>query len=500
VRRPTKWAVPLGLAGIAGIVLRVWTYRATFGTPNGDEAVVGLMTRHITHGDVPAFYWGQAYGGSQEAVLTAPLFVVAGSSWLALRVIPILLSAVTALLVWRVGRRTIGEPAAAVAAALFWIWPPFVVFQLTHQQGFYASNVFYCSLLLLLALRVVEQPTRSRVGVFGLVSGLAFWQTAQIVPVLAGIIAWTIWKQPRSLRNLWVAAPLAALGALPWIVWNANHHWESLAQPSYGDKLHSLRLLASPVLPMMAGLRAPFSAELLLPAPLTYLIYLSLIALFVYGAVKAGRTNASLLYVVTLVFPVIYVISPKTSWAVGTPRFISVLAPVLVLLLAQVARSYVPAVALLAVALAVSVVTLQRMDDWFRSEPAHVTQAQGLGPRHAVQWVPRDLSPLVRTLDSLGLHDVYTDYWLAYRLDFDSKERITAVESNASALMFERGQAIPLDHGDVRRPQYERKVRRARHGFVFYRQTVDSVPYLGALERHGYRRHAAGEYVVYAPR
>jgi hypothetical protein len=493
-----RWWITFAAAGLVGIGLRIWAYRATLGTPNADEAVVGLMARHMIHGEFPTFYWGQAYGGSQEAFLTVPLFAVAGSSWLALRIVPILLNAVAAVLVWRVGRRTFGEPAASVAAALFWIWPPFLVYQLTHQNGFYASNVVYCSLLLLFALRVVERPSASRVGLLGLVIGLAFWQTAQIVPVLGGVIAWTLWKQPRSLRRLWVALPAAALGALPWIVWNARHDWGSLDMPQYGDRLHSLRLLASPVLPMMVGLRAPFSAQLLLPKILTFAVYVGLIALFAYGLIRARRTNASLLYFVALVFPVIYVISPKTSWSVSSPRFIVVLTPVLALLIAQLGSTYARAVALLAVAGVISVVTLHRMDDWFRAKPPPVAQVGGLGPRHIVQLIPRDLSPLIRTLDRIGLDRVYTDYWLAYRLDFDTRERITAVESNFSSVRFERGQAFPVGQHNIRRPEYDRKVRRARHGFVFYRQTVDSVPYPHALEQHGYRRIPAGRYVVYA--
>jgi hypothetical protein len=500
-RRPEflPWGVSLALIGIAGITLRIWTYRSTLGVPNADEAVVGLMARHVLDGELTTFYWGQAYGGSQEALLTAPLFLISGSSWLALRMIPIALSAVATLLVWRVGRRTIGEPAAVVAAGVFWIWPPFVLYQLVHQQGFYASNVVYCALLLLLALRLVERPDYTRVGLFGLVLGLAFWQTAQIVPVAAGVIGWTIWKQARRVRQLWVAVPFAILGALPWLIWNARHGWESLDMPNYGDKARSLRLLVSPVLPMMVGLRAPFSAELLLPAALTYLAYVGLVAAFAYGAFKARHRSSSILYVVVAVFPFVYVISPKTVYALGTPRFILVLAPVLALLFAQMATRYLRAAAILALALVVSVVTLHRMDEWFRSQPGQTTNAKGLGPRHAVQWVPRDLGPLVSALDTLGLDHVYADYWLAYRLDFDTRERIVAVENRFEDLTFEHGSVTPSSQPNVRYRPYDREVRRARHGFVFYRQTVGSVPIIARLEQHGYRRHVVGSYIVYAP-
>jgi hypothetical protein len=34
---------------------------------NSDEAVVGLMARHILDGKRPVFYYGQAYMGSLDA-------------------------------------------------------------------------------------------------------------------------------------------------------------------------------------------------------------------------------------------------------------------------------------------------------------------------------------------------------------------------------------------------------------------------------------------------
>jgi Dolichyl-phosphate-mannose-protein mannosyltransferase len=497
---PSRWGVLFGLAALTGLVLRVWAYRSVSGTPNADEAVVGLMARHAVDGEFTTFYWGQAYGGTQEVLLTVPVFLLAGSSWFALRLVPIVLSVVAALLVWRVGRRTIGEPAAAVAGCLFWIWPPFNISVLTHQQGFYATNILYCALLLLLALRVVERPDRVRVGLFGLVTGLAFWQTPQIVPLAAGVIAWTVWRQPRCLRYLHVAVPLALLGALPWLYWNIEHGWESLAQPEYGDKLRSLRLLASPVLPMITGLRVPFSAELLLPpAALTYVVYVAVIGLFILGAVRAKNKDASILYAVTALFPIVYALSPKTSLALSTPRFIVVLTPLLALLLAQIATTYLRAIAVLALAGAISVVTLNRMEDWFRGTPRQTTHEEGLGPRHTVQWVPRDLGPLVSTLERLDLNHVYADYWLAYRLTFDTRERVIAAENALEALTFEGGQAIPSTPEPGRYPPYSRRVRKARHGFVFYEQHLDSIPIVPELRRHGYRRHDVGSFVVYAP-
>ena len=109
-----------------------------------------------------------------------------------------------------------------MAGCLSWIWPPFVIYKLTHQWGFYAERALYAALLLLLALRMVERPTRGRVGLFGLVLGLALWQSAQLVPVVVPVIAWAVWRERAWLRHAWLAVVLAVVGALPSIVWNVT--------------------------------------------------------------------------------------------------------------------------------------------------------------------------------------------------------------------------------------------------------------------------------------
>lgn len=480
--------ITLALAAVAGVALRVWRIGTPAGIPNSDEAVVGLMARHAVHGDVTVFFWGQHYGGSQEVILTAPLFLVAGSSWVALRIVPILLTAVAALLIWRVGRRTIGERPALVAAGMFWVWPPFNIHQLTHQTGFYASDVVYCGLLLLLALRIVERPDRVRVGLFGLVFGLAFWQTAQIAPIAAPLIAWTIWKQPRCLRHLWAAVVLAVVGALPWIVWNAAHGWESLVvHHGLSSYEHSLRLFVSPLLPMTLGLRAPFSMQPIVPMLLMDLLYASLIALFLYGAYRARRRNTSLLYLLVAAYPFFFAIDRKTSFLTNEPRYVIILTPVIALLVAQLARRESLAVALLVLASLTSIVDLHRADTYGRETIQPAPSA------------PRDFSPLISTLDRVGVDRVYAEYWIAYRLDFDSRERIIAVENRFRGVSFASGQAIPSPDSNIRYRPYEREVQSARHGFVFFRKTIGAISIVPQLERHGYRRYDVGTMVVLAP-
>jgi hypothetical protein len=485
-----RWTIFFALSGVAGVVLRVYCYRSATANPNSDEAVDGLMVRHFVHGHLAVFVWDRSYGGTQELLLAAPGFAIFGSSWFALRIVPDVLSLVAVLLLWRVGLRTIGKPAAAVAAALFWVWPPFNILEVIRAEGFYASDGVYCAALLLLGLRIVEKPDRFRIGSFGFVLGLAFWQTSQIIPIAAITIGWVIWKAPRALRGAWVGLVPFALGALPWLVWNARHGWLSLSSqhPGFATYLRSLRLLATPLGPMTLGLRSPFSAVPLLPsAAVVDAIYGFLLLLFVFGAYRCRGRNVSLLYVVAAVFPFLYALPSKTSYIEGWPEYTVVVVPVIVLLLAQLGTTFWRAVALVGVAALISAVTIHRMDV--------VSRAANPLPAQA----PRDFSPLIDTLDRLGLDHVYADYWIAYDLDFDTQERIVAVENQFGSLSFRDGQATPPPDPTVRYKPYQTEVQAARHGFVFWTRSYRQLPIVGQLVKHGYRRIVVGPWVVFAP-
>jgi 4-amino-4-deoxy-L-arabinose transferase-like glycosyltransferase len=478
----SPWAVTLCAVGVGGIALRVWVYRSALGTPDADEGVVGLVARHILDGQFPTFIWGLFYGGIQELLLTAPIFWIFGSSWLALRIVPMLITAVTTLLIWRIGRRTIGEPGATVAAALFWVWPPYDLYQLTHQHGYYASDTFYCALYILLALRVVERPSTARVGVFGLVLGLGFWQTSHSVPIMVGAIAWTIWRRPEALRKLWAAVPLAAIGALPWIIWNIKHDWASVnvsysAESTYW---HRLRIFLSPLMPMIVGIRHIGTQARVLPGPLTWLLLLLLAGVFAYGALRSIRRDVSVLYVVAIIFPFIYAISGFTIES-SDPRYLVVLTPVLPLLFAQLATTRIRGTALVALGALVSIVILHT---------AIVQHPPEVDP-------PRDFRPLIATLDRLDVHYVYSSHWVAYRLAFETNERIIGVKNDWShGVHWDGTQATPGPDLFIRYPPWERAVAEHRHAFVFYRDALP--PIVPDLRRFGYRHYDVGTLVVYA--
>jgi 4-amino-4-deoxy-L-arabinose transferase-like glycosyltransferase len=388
------------------------------GALDADEAVWGLMARHILDGELPVFFWGQAYGGTQETLLTAALFAVADSSTPAARAVPIVLFAVAAVLVWRVGRRTVGDPAAMVAAVLFWVWPAYVVWKSTRAHGFYGASLVLVLVALLLALRLRERRSVVELAALGLAVGLGLWASPQTAFVTGPTLVWLLWRERAFLRDLPLVAIAAAIGASPALIWSVRHGWETLEAP-YGDTgsyLDHLRTFFAANFPTLLGLRAPFTLEWL-PGPLVgRLLELTAIALLVYAARNRRRT---LLVALAFAYPLFASLSPY-AWLNEEPRYLVLLAPVLALLVAQVvARRWWLATSAVVLAVASAVAGLVSMGS---IDPP-------VAPVGRVR-VPADLEPVISALDAAGETRARAHYAIAYRITFETKERIVAASTS----------------------------------------------------------------------
>jgi 4-amino-4-deoxy-L-arabinose transferase-like glycosyltransferase len=404
----------LGAAIVAGLALRVWMLSNSLGTLDADEAVWGLMARHVLDGELSTFYWGQPYGGTLVVFLTAPVFAVVGSSALALKLVPAALYVVAVLLVWRVGRRTIGEPAATVAAALFWIWPSYAVWKSMRAHGFYGSALVLSLLALLLVLRLRDQPSRWDAAALGLVLGLGWWQTPQFALIAVPAVLWLVVVRRHSLPRFWLVLPAAVLGALPWLVANLRHDWYSFDYaPGGGTYFSRFRGFFTATLPMALDLRVPFALDWALGAVVAGLLLLVALCWVAFLTLRRRDRLGPLLPVV-LAFPFLYATSSFT-WLVEEPRYLVLLAPVLALLIAEGLRRPAVAAAALAAAFALSLAGLVRTEDSLRyqTRTGHVD-------------VPDDLTPLLDALEARGERTVRADYWVAERITFESEERIVA--------------------------------------------------------------------------
>ncbi len=106
------------------VLIRMVFLRLGGSAIDADEAIVGLMARHILEGRHVAFYYGQDYMGSLEAYLAAAVFAVFGSSPIALKSVPFIASIGFLLATMHLASALYGRKTGYIAGVLL-ISPPF---------------------------------------------------------------------------------------------------------------------------------------------------------------------------------------------------------------------------------------------------------------------------------------------------------------------------------------------------------------------------------------
>src|SRR5689334_22428223 len=94
---------------------------------DADEAVEGLMARHVLLAEHPLFLWGQRYKGVPEVYLTSAVSRAAGSRVVALKAVTVACFVVFLSLSFSLRGRVCSRRIAWIATALFIAGPPVLV-------------------------------------------------------------------------------------------------------------------------------------------------------------------------------------------------------------------------------------------------------------------------------------------------------------------------------------------------------------------------------------
>jgi len=144
---------------------------------DSDEAVEGLMARHVLHGELPAFFWGQAFKGVPEVYAAAAAFAVFGSSVTVLKSVTLAFFAVFVGLNFALLDKIAGRWMAVTTSLLLIVAPPALVFWSLDASAEYIVIMMLGTIFLFLCLRLEEsrQAAKRTLLATGLVVGLGFW-------------------------------------------------------------------------------------------------------------------------------------------------------------------------------------------------------------------------------------------------------------------------------------------------------------------------------------
>jgi hypothetical protein len=269
----------LGLL-VLGVALRLWLILRGWPALDSDEAIMGLMARHIlTLGEHPIFFYGQHYLGVPDAYLVAGVFALLGQSTFALHLAMLALTAAFLALAYLLGRAAYGPAVGLLTLAFLALGPAFGLLREIAAIGGYQVTLLLGALLCLLVYTELRQPASdskvrdhrrppersvapipgirqpardrswlqpwtwmvARYALIGLVAGLGLWADLLMAPfVVAALLALALGRAravgsafPTSRWLAWaVLVAGLVIGALPFILYNIQSHGATFAELS----------------------------------------------------------------------------------------------------------------------------------------------------------------------------------------------------------------------------------------------------------------------------
>ena len=420
---------------------------------NSDQAIVGLMARHILNGERPIFFYGQAYMGSLDAWLVAAGFRLFGEVAWVINLIQGLLYAgtifTTALIGWRIFK---DARVGLVAVFLLAIPTVNVTLYTTISLGGYGEALLLGNLIVLAGLKIGEELRLVRFSpwhhwlVLGILCGLGFWvlglTLVYTVPVVIYLLFALYKYQPRVskdklrlrvyLTTLVAIFGGATLGALPWWLYAFQQGLGQLISElsrgsnagsllgSIGQHLTNLVVLGSTV---VFGFRPPWTLTWL-GLPLVPFAAAFWVAVLVW-TVKAFRSNDRtpekvLLLGIMLALAFAFVISPFGGDPSGR-YFLPFAIP-----LALFASDLIIGLKIRYGNIALGLAALIMIYNLWGTLDGILSFQPGITTRFDVvtQANQKTINDLISFLDEQGETRGYTNYWVAYPLAFFSKEEL----------------------------------------------------------------------------
>jgi len=195
-----------------------------------DEAIIGLMAKHILEGRYfPFYFYGISYNAScaWEAYLAVVPFAIAGVSVIALKIPTVLLSLACLALFYAMTTRLYSIRVATLASLIFALWPGLLKWHF-QPRGYAFYFLFIPALIILFLIIEKENSRRARdFFFFGLICGIAFWSMELLLITIAGLWVLLLLRRRFSVITFAACAGGFVVGYAPAIWWNLTHSFRN---------------------------------------------------------------------------------------------------------------------------------------------------------------------------------------------------------------------------------------------------------------------------------
>ncbi|HUV14546.1 MAG TPA: hypothetical protein VMY18_12950, partial [Acidobacteriota bacterium] len=320
-----------------------------------DEAVVGLMARHILKGELPIFYWGQSYMGAFEAYLTAGMFALFGASALVLKLTVLGLFLVFLVVHFKLAAEVSGSCLVAWMATIsVGISPAFLTAWSLKSRGGYMSLLLFGTLSLLLATWLLKNDSNRSLKIFflGVSIGIAFWSHFAAVTYAIPIGLILLWRfRADLLRYAWVGGIGFFVGSLPVWVYNFFRHFASVSRPMARSTtiIEDFQNIFGTGLPILLGGRAPWNAGggyFPFSGVLVVAVFVAAFAWVVWRQFREKDTSVWLLLLFLLMFP-LFVSAGGAGHFMLEPRYLTPLYSAIYIILFMALPRVIPKIGML---------------------------------------------------------------------------------------------------------------------------------------------------------
>jgi 4-amino-4-deoxy-L-arabinose transferase-like glycosyltransferase len=426
------------LIALAGRILLLLSGSVSF---HSDEAIIGLMARHILAGNPPTFFYGQAYMGSLDAWLVAAGFRIFGESVLTIRLVQsALYLGVVASAWWAAWALSRSRQIAFITGLLFAVPPVLLALYSTATLGGYNETLIFGNLIVGLGCTLAHEQAEQRWRwlLLGFIAGLGWWTNALIMvyalPVAAYLL-WRMWQLRERRAFLWIGLALAmfCVGSLPWWAYALQNDLAPIrfflpdvlgGRETVGAVIPSVpfsqRILGLLLfgLPSVIGLRFPWSGDYFLPLACIGIALLFAVALFrlARGQSRLQMGAVPILFGILLTLCAVFLLTRFSSDPSGR-YFLPLLLPLAIVFAAWVTSLRRGLKALLIGA----VIAYFALGQFYAATTASGFTTQFVAQTH----LPNDDDQaLIAWLDAQDIRHGYTTYWISFRLAFLSGESL----------------------------------------------------------------------------